>query len=271
VSECCIVVPIHRWPLDRIETDALRRIQRHVGTFDLVLLAPEGLQVAWNGARVIELPHAHFASRDSYSRLLLSEPFYRALEAWTWCLIAQPDAIVLGSDLGVWLDADLHYVGAPWLRTRGVPSSGFGRVGNGGFSLRRVDRFLAVLRGETQTASLLDLLRGDAAPDLVSLPLLERLFRSLELARAAKRGIGSYTREYTLNEDRFWSDRATVFDRHFKVASVEEGLRFSFEEAPRLAYEMNGRRLPFGAHAWQLYDRDFWYEMVPDLPQPEAS
>jgi hypothetical protein len=28
--------------------------------------------------------------------------------------------------------------------------------------------------------------------------------------------------------------------------------------APRLCFELNGRKLPFGCHAWQRYDRGFW-------------
>ena len=38
----------------------------------------------------------------------------------------------------------------------------------------------------------------------------------------------------------------------------DEGLRFSFEVAPRLCFELNGRRLPFGCHGWHRYDRTFW-------------
>jgi hypothetical protein len=129
---------------------------------------------------------------------------------------------------------------------------------------------LDVLKGHTRPANLLQILRAEAAPDLASMPLLQRTFKALRLARAARSGVAAFTHSYTLNEDRFWSDRATIFDRSFKVASVEEGLCFAFEEAPRLAYEMNGRRLPFGVHAWQLYDPDFWYEMVPDLPRTAA-
>ena len=37
-----------------------------------------------------------------------------------------------------------------------------------------------------------------------------------------------------------------------------EALEFSFELAPRYCFMMNGRRLPFGCHAWFRYDREFW-------------
>jgi hypothetical protein len=44
----------------------------------------------------------------------------------------------------------------------------------------------------------------------------------------------------------------------FNVASVEEGLRFAFEVAPKECFELNNLTLPFGCHAWPKYDRDFW-------------
>jgi hypothetical protein len=42
------------------------------------------------------------------------------------------------------------------------------------------------------------------------------------------------------------------------VASVDEALRFAFEAAPRECFERNGRRMPFGCHAWEKFDRGFW-------------
>ncbi len=60
------------------------------------------------------------------------------------------------------------------------------------------------------------------------------------------------------NDDIFFSDYATKYFPEFKVASFETGLRFAFEVAPRLCFELNDRRLPFGCHAWHRYDRDFW-------------
>jgi Protein of unknown function (DUF5672) len=51
------------------------------------------------------------------------------------------------------------------------------------------------------------------------------------------------------------SPRAGISHR-LRVATVEDALQFSFETCPRECFEMNGRRLPFGCHAWE-YDRAF--------------
>jgi hypothetical protein len=60
------------------------------------------------------------------------------------------------------------------------------------------------------------------------------------------------------NEDYFWSFAATKYDTGFRIASVEEALRFSFEVVPRQCFEMNNRQLPFGCHGWAKYDLEFW-------------
>ena len=60
------------------------------------------------------------------------------------------------------------------------------------------------------------------------------------------------------NADHFWSDAAINYLPEFKIASVETGLRFAFEVAPRLCFRLNNNQLPFGCHAWARYDRAFW-------------
>jgi hypothetical protein len=60
------------------------------------------------------------------------------------------------------------------------------------------------------------------------------------------------------NCDLFWSDRAVSFLPEYRVASLEQGLEFAFEVAPRKCFAMNGGKIPFGCHAWARYDRAFW-------------
>lgn len=58
-----------------------------------------------------------------------------------------------------------------------------------------------------------------------------------------------------LNEDMFFSSRA---QKQFRVAPVDVALKFAFETTVRKCYEKNGRKLPFGCHAWQKYDFSFY-------------
>jgi hypothetical protein len=59
------------------------------------------------------------------------------------------------------------------------------------------------------------------------------------------------------NNDYFWSYDAPRY-WSFRIAPVDEALQFAFEAAPRLCFELNHRRLPFGCHAWMKFDREFW-------------
>ena len=74
----------------------------------------------------------------------------------------------------------------------------------------------------------------------------------------------------TKNEDHFSSDRATHYVPDFKVASVEVGLRFAFEVAPRFCYDMNHRQLPFGCHAWLRMIGDVGHP-IRLLPKPTKA
>jgi hypothetical protein len=60
------------------------------------------------------------------------------------------------------------------------------------------------------------------------------------------------------HSDLFWADEAIKYYPDFRIAPVEVGLKFAFEVAPRLCFELNNRHLPFGCHAWPRYDREFW-------------
>ena len=64
------------------------------------------------------------------------------------------------------------------------------------------------------------------------------------------------------SEELFIADRASYYYPEFTIAPLDEALRFGFECVPRYCYELNGNRLPFGCHAWERYDREFWEQFV---------
>lgn len=44
----------------------------------------------------------------------------------------------------------------------------------------------------------------------------------------------------------------------FRVASVKEALKFSFELKNKRCFLLNKKKLPFGCHAWERYNIQFW-------------
>lgn len=259
-ASCLGLVPIYRWPLSRHEGHALEFLLRQLGDREIRLIAPTSLSITGLGWAIERFPDHCFANRDSYSQLLLSRNFYARFAEWEWLLIVQPDALVLGPDITPWLEQPWDYIGAPWLG----PDGSFHRVGNGGLCLRRTAACIRVLEAPRPASSFAGILPGTHAPDLTLSPWPKRFFEALRIWRETRCSAAAYASRYTLNEDRFWSDRASIFDPTFRVAPVAAGLQFSFEQAPRLAYSITGK-LPFGTHAWETYDRSFWLDAVPGL------
>lgn len=261
-----VVVPVYRDHLDHDERISLERLRRVLGHHAITCIAPRSLSMPsrLRDMPVERFPDLDFASRGSYSRLLMSGRFYDRFETLETILVYQLDCLALDDSLEFWSAQDVDYIGAPWFKSEG-PDAGLSRVGNGGFSLRRISSFRRVL--SMRTAAIIvhllpRLLERRLMPDVADLPLQLRWRRLGHVLRSLRGGARAYARAYTLNEDRFWSDRASLFDAQFRVAGLDAGLAFAFEEHPEVCLAAAGGRLPFGAHAWPLHGRDFWLSLA---------
>lgn len=262
-----VAVPVYRSRLTPEEEISWRHLSHFLGHRDVRLFLPEGLESPLPGARQERFPARYFDSVRTYSRLLLSEAFYRRFEAAEYLLIYQLDALVFSDRLEPWCEAGYDYLGAPWWKDPKRPERGFARVGNGGLSLRRVEACLEVLTSTTRPGW--GLLAGSVAPDLDTAGGLARWRRKGRVLREARRGARWYAEHYSLNEDRFWSDRAHLLHPSFSTAPPREALAFSFEVAPEECYRRNRSRLPFGCHGWWRYGREFWQPHL--LPRGSSS
>jgi hypothetical protein len=253
-----IVVPLTtRSTLLPDEAISFRHLRHFLNRYDTYLLVPRSVPTRLPGCESVILPDRYFGSLAANRSLMLSRQLYRRFEEYDYILLHHLDALVFDSRLESWCGLGLDYIGSPWLRDEGRPELGFSRVGNGGLSLRRVSSFLAVF----------DSRRPEIEPErywqkyFASRPAALRLFHSPR--RLLKRfypfnNVRRELRSVSYNEDFFWSNRATHYYPRFQVASVEVGLRFSFEVAPRFAIQHTGGKLPFGCHAWSRHDRAFW-------------
>ena len=264
-SSVAIVVPMYKALLDADEEISYRHLIHFLGGFDKYLVSPKSLGVALDGFGVKYFPNEFFHSTATYSALLISPEFYRAFARYKYILVYQFDSLIFSDKLLDWCARDLDYVGAPWFREDGVDFVDNAAVGNGGLSLRKIDSFLKVLEAPNAAAERNKYRDAMCAALpwyrwLLCLP--HKLRRRLSLSVANRQDIlnerGRVAPGNRLNEDCFWSFKAPDYYPGFKIASVSEGLRFSFEKAPRRCFERNGNHLPFGCHAWSKYDREFW-------------
>lgn len=257
-QQACVVVPIYRSTLLPYEQVALGRCDEVLDAHDVVLAKPASLDLtqvlkSHPRCRVEAFDDDYFKGVAGYNRLMLSDEFYARFEAYDYVLIHQLDAFVFKDELGHWCNQGYDYIGAPWLPDSSVPSPldllkaatrrKLGRlvnrldanaggmhatqymfaVGNGGFSLRRVQsmrRALAALGSRTD-----------------------------DYRRA----------RMTLNsEDLFFSVEVNRYRRRLRIPDVGVAAGFSWERNPAVARVLNGGSLPFGCHAWNKLHRDDW-------------
>jgi hypothetical protein len=262
-----VVVPAPtRAQLSADERTSLRHLTHYLGAYDKYLAAPVGSPVALPRFETRYFSKKFFGSLSAINNLWYAPQFWEAFTDYKFILWYHLDCLVFSDQLEEWCEADLDYIGPPWIRSADSLWVHTPRVGNGGIALAKVESCLRVLHN-----------RSVQEPSTYWMDMLARNHRALRpFAEVAQRAQRYWPRSRVLdrmltqwdtmenpdrhgrNSDLFWSDRAVHYWPEFKVASLEQGLRFGFEVAPRTCFEMNGRRMPFGCHAWPRYDREFW-------------
>ncbi len=199
-----------------------------------------------------------FSGIKGYNSLMRSKDFYQSFSDHSHLLISQTDALVLSDQLDLWCERDFSYIGAPWFVGGSEPRQPleFLGVGNGGFSLRRVSDFLRVLTTPRRIPNFIKSRAGGKA-GFLNLP------RRIKHERWFAYNVEPFFPRS--NEDFFWGILVPAVYPFFRVPRPEDAVGFAFEVAPRLLYELNGHKLPFGCHAWERCDREFWEEKLPFL------
>lgn len=256
VMKIRVLIPIYR-ALDPDEERALKNNCRMLAAHDIALLVPEGLDVEAAAAlapqaEVVRVTDEWLGRRNGiagYNRMMLAGDFYRMHDEWDYILVCHTDAWIFRDELNAWAAAGYDCVAAPWIRRavydlplvkqyvawrqrskhrRGLPCRAdlYGRIGNGGLSLRRVAAFVEAC---------------------------DRHADRIEEYLTAK--------DHFHNEDVFW---ATVPDG-FRYPTPDEALRFAFDTNPAYCYRLTGKHLPMGCHSWSKPRmRRFWDGIIPD-------
>ena len=235
-----VVVPVYR-ELTPDEESSLRNNVRVLAAWPFTVLHPRGVTppacCRELGLETRAVGDEWLGRRNGiagYNRMMLSEAFYASFPDTEYILICHTDAWIFRDELGDWCRRGYDCVAAPWLRRplydlplvkqymqwrermkrrRGEASRQvlYGRVGNGGLSLRRVEAFRrACATYRTEAESYL------ADPC------------------------------HLHNEDVFWA----VVPREFRYPAPDEALRFSIDTHPAYALRRLGGSLPFGCHSW---------------------
>ncbi len=167
------LIPVYKTKLPEDEIFAVNRYRKVLTKGDISFIAPEGLDITAYKEVFPEIGFVFFDPKyfkgiRGYNHLMLSVEFYRRFKAYEYLLIAQTDAVIWGDEdrIGEFIARGYDYYGAPWIperriwewtfpKKRGFPGffvrcckkKGSGIVmGNGGFSLRKVDSCIRLIR-----------------------------------------------------------------------------------------------------------------------------
>ncbi len=266
-----IVIPAYNESLTPDEEISLRHLKHHLGEYDKYFVIPSDmkLKIKHNGFFVKQFDKRYFGSTEKYSNLLVSKEFYEAFADYEYILIYQLDSLVFSNQLLEWCKKGYDYIGAPWYKTEVKRLDNWEPdqdcVGNGGFSLRKTQSFINVLnnynnplrKAKNRINGYLSLLVYYISR--TPKKAWDYIMRKQDLSSMLKSGSKRLKDvDYKNREDAFWSFKAKKYYPEFKIASAQEAVAFSFEVGPRFLFEKNGRKLPFGCHAWAKWDRKFW-------------
>lgn len=250
-----IVIPVYKEKMSYYENIGFCRCLKVLNQYNIVLVVPEALNVEeyieianrYNyKINIVRFPGCYFEGIAGYNQLMLWDGFYEQFLDYKYVLIYQLDCYVFKDELYYWCSQNYDYIGAPWMGElsqaglydylkknyaskdsflkaflRKHFSSTFEDIGNGGLSLRKVKKFMLILK----------------------------LFKY-----QAKR--------WEYYEDLFFSTLVPNLDLFFSVPNKITAMKFSIESYPLTCFEMIGKTLPFGCHAWQKYDKEFWSDYI---------
>lgn len=268
-----IVIPIYKHQLSEIEILSLKQCFKILGNYPVVFVCSKLLDITFykNFLESINckatfkvFPDKYFKNVKSYSNLLLNKNFYKQFINYEFMLIYQLDAWVFEDKLDYWCNQNYDYIGAPWFdgydfadsKSKLLPVAG-----NGGFSLRKISSIIKVLSKNYRESKSFKCIyqqspKRKKISKIINIPiyLYEFIFQKDNYLPLW------YTTE--LYEDIVFVRYGQKAYKDFRLAPPEVALQFSFEAQPERLYQMNSCQLPFGCHAFEKYDFNFWKQFI---------
>jgi hypothetical protein len=258
-DQAVIVIPVYQDHLSNYERIALQQCIKVLGGYKIIVIKPRSLNLTvFKHYPFIEYRSFNdncFLDTEAYSSLLMSEKFYAEFTDFKYMLIYQLDAFVFKDELLEWCNKGYDYIGAPWLKDNNytdvfhyiksklrvffnirynikepgkeVPArcQFENQVGNGGFSLRRIDKFHHLARQYADHYNHNHL------------------------------GMDNW-----LPEDVFWAISINRLKTNLNIPKYQDAIYFAFEHALDRAFSLTDNMLPFGCHAWNLHV-PYWREI----------
>lgn len=260
-KQCIIIFPVYE-SLSSSDKQCFEQALRMTKGFKAVFVAANSFnfdksydQLLIN-IDVVRFDDVYFESIQGYNRLMLSPVFYDRFSDFDYMLIHQADAYLFKPELVYWCNQGYSYIGAPWFQTK-LPLRT--RI-----EMLKIKRF-PFLYSETERIQKRELLLlNEVGNGGLSLRQI-KIFREV-LAKAPDDLLKKYEENNiaNFNEDVFWSIEAMRIVKNFIKPSCRKALKFSCEHSAEVAYNLN-KSLPFGCHAFDKINTEFWKQFIPFL------
>lgn len=271
---CAVVIPVYKEfkSLNNLEINSLLQCFKKLVGHDVVFVGPANFNFYdylflandnSTSAKVQRFDNHYFESINGYNLLLVSPLFFGKFKNYKYILVYQTDAWVFKNELSFWCESGYDYIGAPWFSSfsQNNTTSKIIGVGNGGFSLRNVKKTISILQRIRMLKYFYSIWCNFKLETLISFnKTILRLNFYFKIKAFWE--LPSLFSCDVMQEDEFYGHLVSKLFKDFHLAPISEALKFSFEVNPRHLFEMNNYKLPFGCHAWEKYDRDFWNEHI---------
>jgi hypothetical protein len=264
-----IVIIAHKSILSKNEETSLLQCSKIFSNYPIKFICPKGLDVQvykelLPDANIDFIDKKWHSSYHMFSMLKVDKLLYKKYKKFKYILFYEADAWVFRDELKYWGDKNFDNIGAPWFEGHAAGNSTkIIGVGNGGFCLRKNESCLRVIkRLQVIKVARMFWFKSYLQALIPFAKVLTICRNRLKIKDVEK--LNAFILNKEVLEDRYWSEGMGDVFSDFKVADIESSIRFSFEVRPSLLFEMNGHKLPFGCHAWEKYEPEFWKQFIPE-------
>lgn len=282
MRQCIVIIPLYKNHPSKIEIASFRQGLSILKDHDISIITHTevNLTVYYSIAQEVGksfnvqyFDKNYFSSVSGYNKLCLSTTLYERFANYEYMLIYQTDAWVFKDELEYWCNKGYDYIGAPNFYNDGIVHTNiFWGVGNGGFSLRRIQYCIKVLNSYRNIPFLRPnyLLKYYYNEEKyinkknnTFIQYLKITLKTILKSLGFKNTLNYFINSKTINEDiifSIWAKNSwTIIPQ---IPNVHEAAFFSFECNPHFLYQ-HTKCLPFGCHAFEKWDYDtFWSKFI---------